>query len=414
MKAAVLRETYPGERRVAVIPAVVPTLQKLGLSLVVEPGAGAAADIPDGQYADKGAEIATDRAAAIEAADIVLQVRSLGANPDAGRADLDLFRRGQVVIGTCDPLGNPGAVKELADRGVSLFALELIPRITRAQSMDVLSSMATIAGYKAVLLAANHLPKMFPMLMTAAGTLTPAKVLVIGAGVAGLQAIASARRLGAVVQAYDVRPAVKEQIESLGAKFVELPLDTSESEDKGGYAKALTDEQQQRQRELLAEVIAECDVCISTAAIPGRPSPLLITDAAVERMQPGSVIVDLAAERGGNCGLTCADQTTVVHDVTIMGPTNLPSEVPQHASQMFAKNVATLLGLLVKDGQVDIDLKDEVIRDTLAAKDGQVQNERLRTMLDLGPLELPSGQPPANHLADGDPGNTGGNGSAEA
>ncbi|MAT68414.1 MAG: NAD(P)(+) transhydrogenase (Re/Si-specific) subunit alpha [Planctomycetaceae bacterium] len=399
MKAAVLRETYPGERRVALIPSVIPALEKLGLSVVVESGAGDAADIPDQQFAEKGAEILPDRAAAVGAADIVLQVRALGANPEAGRADLELFRRGQVVIGTCDPLGNAAAVKDLADCGVTLFALEMIPRITRAQSMDVLSSMATIAGYKAVLLAANHLPKMFPMLMTAAGTLTPAKVLVIGAGVAGLQAIASARRLGAVVQAYDVRPAVKEQIESLGGKFVELPLDTSESEDKGGYAKALTEEQQQRQRELLADVIADCDVCISTAAIPGRPSPLLITDNAVERMRPGSVIVDLAAERGGNCGLTCADQTTVVHGVTILGPTNLPSDVPQHASQMFAKNVATLLGLLVKEGRVDVDLNDEVIRDTLAAKDGQVQSQRLRDMLDLGPLLLPPGQAADNHLA---------------
>ncbi|MCA9236814.1 MAG: Re/Si-specific NAD(P)(+) transhydrogenase subunit alpha [Planctomycetales bacterium] len=401
MKAAVLRETYPGERRVAIVPAVVPQLAKLGLEVVLEPGAGAGADHPDSEYEAKGAQIAADRAAALNAADVVLQVRSLGANPEAGRADLDLFRRGQVVIGTCDPLGNPGAVKELADRGVTLFALEMIPRITRAQSMDVLSSMATIAGYKAVLLAANHLPKLFPMLMTAAGTLTPAKVLVIGAGVAGLQAIASARRLGAVVQAYDVRPAVKEQIESLGAKFVELPLDTSGSEDKGGYAKQLTEEQQQQQRDLLADVIADCDVCISTAAIPGRPSPLLITDSAVERMRPGSVIVDLAAERGGNCGLTCADETKVIHGVTILGPTNLPSEVPQHASQMFARNVATLLGLLMKEGQVDVDFNDEVIRETLAAKDGQVQNQRLREMLDLGPLQLPASEPPVNHLADG-------------
>ncbi|MBX3433548.1 MAG: Re/Si-specific NAD(P)(+) transhydrogenase subunit alpha [Pirellulales bacterium] len=399
MKAALLRETFPGERRVALVPAVLPALAKLGLTVVMEPGAGAGADLPNQEYLDKGAELAADRAAAIAAADVVLQVRALGANPDAGRSDLELFRRGQVVIGMCDPLGNPVAVKDLADRGVTLFGLELIPRITRAQSMDVLSSMATIAGYKAVLLAANHLPKMFPMLMTAAGTLTPAKVLVIGAGVAGLQAIASARRLGAVVLGYDVRPVVKEQIESLGAKFVELPLDTSGSEDKGGYAKQLSEEQQQRQRDLLADVIAECDVCISTAAIPGRPSPRLITDSAVERMRPGSVIVDLAAERGGNCGLTCPDQTAVVHGVTILGPTNLPSEVPQHASQMFAKNVATLLGLLVQNGELDVNLGDEVIRDTLAAKDGQVQNARIRETLGLGPLVLPETTPPAEHLA---------------
>jgi NAD(P) transhydrogenase subunit alpha len=237
------------------------------------------------------------------------------------------------------------------------------------------------------------------MLMTAAGTLKPAKVLVIGAGVAGLQAIATARRLGAVVLAYDVRPAVKEQIESLGAKFVELKLDTADAEDQGGYAKALDEDQQQRQREQLADVVAECDACISTAAIPGRPSPLLITANAVERMATGSVIVDLAAERGGNCELTKADEVVLEHGVTILGPTNLASDVPQHASQMYSKNLVTLLQLLIKEGQVDIDFKDEIIRDTLAAKDGQVQNPRLRDMLNLGPLTLPEAAPPADHLA---------------
>jgi NAD(P) transhydrogenase subunit alpha len=403
MKVAVLRETYPGERRVALVPAVLPALAKIGWQTVVESGAGAAAGFTDDAYREKGAE-ATDRAAAIQAADVIVQVRSLGANADAGRADLDLFRRGQTVIGQCDPLGNPHAVKELADRGVTLFALELIPRITRAQSMDVLSSMATIAGYKAVLLAANHLPKMFPLLMTAAGTLTPAKVLVLGAGVAGLQAIATSRRLGAVVQAYDVRAVVKEQIESLGAKFVELQLDAGDAQDKGGYAKALTEEQQQRQRQQLADVVAGVDVCIATAAIPGRQSPLLITAEAVRRMAPGSVIVDLAAERGGNCELTKADQTVVAAPaggggVTILGPTNLPSEIPQHASQMFAKNLVTLLQLLTKKGALDVDLKDEVIRETLAAKDGQVQNQRLRDALGLGPLALPPGEPAIEHLA---------------
>jgi len=399
MKIAVLRESYPGERRVALIPAALPSLKKLGCDVLIESGAGEQAGFPDEAYQEKGAEIATDRSAAIQAGDVVVQVRCLGANPDAGRADLDQFKPGQVVIGMCDPLGNAQAVKELADRKVSLFALEMIPRITRAQSMDVLSSMATIAGYKSVLLAADHLPKMFPMLMTAAGTLTPAKVLVIGAGVAGLQAIASARRLGAVVQAYDVRPVVKEQIESLGAKFVELQLDTADAEDKGGYAKALDEQQQQRQREQLANVVAECDVCISTAAIPGKPSPLLVTADAVERMAAGSVIVDLAAERGGNCELTKADEVVVEHGVTILGPTNLPSEVPQHASQMYAKNLVTLLQLLIKEGEIDIDFKDEIIRETLAAKDGQVQNQRLRDMLELGPLTLPTEAPPADHLA---------------
>jgi NAD(P) transhydrogenase subunit alpha len=399
MKVAVLRETFPGERRVAVVPAVLPTLTKLGCQAIVQAGAGEAAGFTDDVYRQKGAEVVADRGAAIAGADAVLQVRSLGANLDAGRGDLDLFRRGQTVVGMCDPLGSPQAIKELADRGVTLFALELIPRITRAQSMDVLSSMATVAGYRAVLLAATHLPKMFPLLMTAAGTLTPAKVLVIGAGVAGLQAIATSRRLGAIVQAYDVRAAVKEQIESLGAKFVELKLDTAAAEGQGGYAKALGEDEQQRQREQLAEVVGGVDVVISTAAIPGKPSPLLVTADAVRRMAPGSVIVDLAAERGGNCELTQPDQLVLHDGVTILGPTNLASEIPQHASQMFAKNIVTFLQLLVKKGELDIDLKDEVVRDTLAAKDGQVQNPRLREMLGLGPLALPPGEPATEHLA---------------
>lgn len=399
MKVAVLRETYPGERRVALIPAVAPALAKIGWQMLVDPGAGVAAGFTDKMYLDKGALVAGDRAGAIRDADAVVQVRTLGANLDAGRGDLQLFKPGQLVIGMADPLGQPQAVKELADRRVTLFALELIPRITRAQSMDVLSSMATIAGYKAVLLAANHLPKLFPMLMTAAGTVTPAKVLVIGAGVAGLQAIATSRRLGAVVSAYDVRAAVKEQIESLGAKFVELPVEAGDAEDKGGYAKALSEEQQQRQRDALARVIGEMDVVITTAAIPGKRSPVLVTADAVRRMAPGSVIVDLAAERGGNCELTRADETVVDHGVTILGPTNLASEIPQHASQMFAKNVTTLLQLLTNKGELDLDLKDEVIRETLAAKDGQVQNPRIREMLGLAPLVLPAAQAPVEHLA---------------
>jgi NAD(P) transhydrogenase subunit alpha len=401
MNVAVVRETYPGERRVALVPAVVPLLTKSGWQVIIESGAGEASGFTDHDYEAAGAEIAKDRETAFLKAEVILHVRALGANPQAGRYDLKLLRSGQVVVGMCDPLGNPEAMRDLADSKATVFALEMIPRISRAQSMDVLSSMATIAGYKAVLQAADHLPKMFPMMMTAAGTLLPAKVLVIGAGVAGLQAIASARRLGAVVQAYDVRPVVKEQIESLGAKFVELDLDTGDSEDKGGYAKQLTDEQIKKQQQQLADIVAECDVCISTAAIPGRPPPLLIIADGVRRMRPGSVIVDLAAERGGNCELTQADQVVVEQGVTILGPTNLPSEVPQHASQMFAKNLVTFLQSLTKEGELDIDLGDEVIRDTLAAKDGQVQNERLREMLGLEPLVLPPATPPVDHLADG-------------
>jgi NAD(P) transhydrogenase subunit alpha len=399
MNVAVVRETYPGERRVALVPALAPQLTKAGWRVLVEAGSGAAAGFSDADYQASGAEIVPDRNAAFQQADVVLQVRCLGANLQAGRGDLDLLRPEQVVIGMCDPLGQPEAIRELAERKAIVFALELMPRITRAQSMDVLSSMATISGYKAVLQAADHLPKMFPMLMTAAGTLVAAKVLVIGAGVAGLQAIASARRLGAVVQAYDVRPVVKEQIESLGAKFVELDLDTGDSEDKGGYAKQLSDEQIQNQQQQLADIVAQCDVCITTAAIPGKPAPLLVTADGVRRMRPGSVIVDLAAERGGNCELTKPDEVVVDNGVSILGPTNLASEVPQHASQMYAKNLVTFLVNLTKDGQLDIDLNDEVIRDTLVAKDGQVQHEGLREMLGLEPLVLPSTSPPIDHLA---------------
>jgi len=399
MNLAVVKETFPGERRVSLVPAVLPSLAKAGWSVLVESGAGELAGFSDADYQSAGATIVQQRRAAFEQADVVLQVRCLGANPEAGRDDLELLKPAQVVIGMCDPLGNPQAVQELADCGATLFAMEMIPRITRAQSMDVLSSMATIAGYKAVLQAANHLPKLFPMLMTAAGTLVAAKVLVIGAGVAGLQAIASARRLGAVVWAYDVRPVVKEQIESLGARFVELDLDTGDTEDQGGYAKQLTDEQVKMQQEQLADIVSDCDVCITTAAIPGRPSPRLVTADAVRRMRRGSVVVDLAAERGGNCELTRADETVTENGATILGPTNLASEVPLHASQMYAKNLVTFLLHMTKDEKLDIDLKDEIVRDTLAAKDGQVQNGRLRDMLGLEPLVLPETTAPIDHLA---------------
>ena len=399
MKVAVVRETFPGERRVALVPDLIPSLAKAGWQVLVEPGAGIASGFNDVDYQAKGAEIVADRAAAFAQADVVLQVRTLGTNAAEGRADLDLLRKGLVIVGLCDPLGNPAAIKELGDRGAIVFAMELIPRITRAQSMDVLSSMATISGYKAVLLAANNLPKLFPMLMTAAGTLKAAKVLVLGAGVAGLQAIATSRRLGAIVQAYDVRPVVKEQIESLGAKFVDLQIDTAGAEDKGGYAKQLSEDQIRLQQERLAMVAGDCDVCISTAAIPGKASPILLTADAVHRMKSGSVIVDLAAERGGNCELTKADETVFVNGVTILGPTNLPAEVPQHASQMYAKNLVTFLLHLTKKGELELDLKDEIIRETLAAKDGQVQNQRLRDTLGLEPLTLPPSSPPIDHLA---------------
>jgi len=383
MIVAIAKETFPGERRVALVPANVPMLTKASIHVRIEAGAGEPAGFSDAEYRDKGAQILADRSTVFDA-DVVACVRTLGANPDAGRADLDAMRAGQVVVGMGDPLGAPAACQELAQRQVTLFALELMPRITRAQSMDVLSSMATIAGYKAVLLAANHLPKVFPMMMTAAGTLTAAKVFVIGAGVAGLQAIASSRRLGAVVHAYDVRPAVKEQVESVGAKFVEMELDASQSEGEGGYAKAMDEAFYEKQRALMARVVAESDVCITTAAIPGRPSPRLITADAVGGMRLGSVIVDLAAERGGNCELTRADEIVIERGVTILGPTNLPAEVPHHASQMYSRNMATFLTHLIQDGTLHLDLEDPITRDTLIARDGQVVHERIRELLGLG------------------------------
>jgi NAD(P) transhydrogenase subunit alpha len=400
MIIAIVKETYPGERRVALVPVSIPALKKLGGDVRVETGAGVAAGFTDEAYQAAGATMVADRRQLFEAADVVLQVRTLGANPIAGPSDLALMHDGLVIVGTADPLGNAEAIRELAGRGVTLFAMELIPRITRAQSMDVLSSMATIAGYKAVLLAADRLPKMFPMMMTAAGTLAPAKVFVIGAGVAGLQAIASAKRLGAVVHGYDVRPAVKEQVESLGAKFVEMPLSTAGAEGAGGYAKQLDEEFYRKQRELMAQTVAASDVCITTAAIPGKKSPVLITADAVRGMAPGSVIVDLAAERGGNCELTRPDELVVEKGVTILGPTNLPSEVPAHASQMYAKNLTNFVALVSRDGKVHLNLEDQVVRETLAAHRGEVVNPRLREMLNLPALETPpAGSPPVDHLA---------------
>ncbi len=381
MIVGVPAETYPGERRVAAIPAVVPALTKAGLEVLLEAGGGVSAGFLDAAYTDKGARLAGGRAQVFAEADVILQVRTLGANTIAGRADLELLRPGQTIIGFSDPLGEPAAAGELAARGVTAFSMELIPRISRAQSMDALSSMATIAGYKAVLLAAATLPRMFPMLMTAAGTITPAHVLIVGAGVAGLQAIASARRLGATVEAYDVRPAVKEQVESLGATFVDLPLDTDESEDKGGYAKEQNEAFYARQREMMARVVAASDVVITTALIPGRTAPVLVTDEMVAGMTPGAVVVDLAAERGGNVEPSRPDETVVAHGVTILGPTNLPATVPFHASQMYAKNVSTLVLHLVDYGALQLDLEDEITKSTLVSRNGEVVHPRVRELL---------------------------------
>ena len=383
MRVGIAKETFPGESRVALVPSSVPRLVKAGLQVVVEHGAGAEAGFRDDEYKDKGAS--TGSRDDVFAADAVLQVRSLGANLEAGRADLNVIRSGQVIIGMCDPLGQPQAVRDLAEAGATVFALEIIPRITRAQSMDVLSSMATIAGYRAVLLAAAELPRMFPMVTFAAGMLRPAKVFVIGAGVAGLRAIATAKQLGAVVQAHDIRPTSREEVQSVGAKFVELELD-ADTQDAGGYAKQLTDADYDRQRELIADVAAESDIIITTAAIPGRRSPLLVTAKAVQGMSPGSVIVDLAAERGGNCELTQADQRIVEHGVTILGPTNTPSEVPNDASTMYSNNLTRLLLAITKDGELVLDMDDEIISGTLVAHQGEVTHPRLREMLELPPL----------------------------
>lgn len=373
------RETFSGETRVALVPSVIPILSKSGVRVVVERGAGEQAGYPDHAYQEKGATLGSrDDAFASE---LVAQVRVAGANP--GADDRSRMRRGQIVMGMADPLNEPEAVREFASSGATLFALEMIPRITRGQSMDVLSSMATITGYKAVLMAADTLPRMIPMMMTAAGTVTPAKAFVIGAGVAGLQAIASAKRLGAVVHAYDVRPAVKEQIESLGGKFVELPVEAGDAEDKGGYAKELGEDFYRRQRELMARVVGESDFVITTAAIPGKKAPVLVTGDMLKAMAPGSVVIDLAAERGGNVDVTRAGETVEVHGVKVMGPVNLAATVPYHASQMFARNVMAFVQNFVKKGVINLSTEDEIVRDTMVTRDGDVVSPVLRERLGM-------------------------------
>ncbi len=377
MIVGIVKESFPNEARVAMVPTLVPQLAKGGIDVVIESGAGDAAGFLDEEYSAKGAKVVTSRAEVFSSADVIAQVRALGANPDEGKADLELMREGQTIVGACEPLTEHDSNTALAGKGVNLFSMEMMPRITRAQSMDILSSMATIAGYKAVLLAANELPKMFPMMMTAAGTIAPARVFVVGAGVAGLQAIASAKKLGAIVEAYDVRPAVKEQVESLGGKFVEFELETDTAEDAGGYAKELGEDFYTKQREMMLSVVAASDVVITTAAIPGKKAPILVTTEMVEGMHPGSVIIDLAAERGGNCELTKAGETVVHGGVKIIGPMNIPTTIPFHASQMYAKNVATFLLHLVDEGKLKIDTEDEITVGTLITQGGKVVHERV-------------------------------------
>lgn len=406
MIIGVPRELVPNERRVAIVPAGAAALAKLPeVEVRIESGAGTQAGFPDEEYESRGATIVRDRRVIFEQADVICHVWCPCAKPGA-ESDETHLRAGLTVIGQCDPLGDRERIERFASTGASSFAVELMPRITRAQSMDVLSSQATIAGYKAVVLAANHLPKMFPMMMTAAGTIAAAKVLVIGAGVAGLQAIATARRMGAVVSAYDVRPVVKEQVQSLGGRFLELDLETAAAEGEGGYAKAMDEAFYAKQREMLGKAVADSDVVITTAAIPGKKSPVLVTREMVERMRPGSVIVDLAAERGGNCELTQADETvhhalsrpessdsdegeTPIPDaprsqstVTILGPTNLPATVPFHASQMYSRNIEAFLRHLLRDGRWELDQialeADEIVTGTLLTHGGVIVNPRLR------------------------------------
>ncbi len=391
MIVGVPKESYPGERRVALVPAVLPLLAKAGLEVVVESGAGVEAGYPDSVYVEKGGKILSSRAAVFSSADIIVQVLSYGSNDVTGKADLPLLRRDQVLIGFLRPFGSAEVVQQIASAGVTAFSVELMPRTTRAQSMDALSSMGTICGYKAVLLAADTAIRLFPMMTTAAGTITPARVFVIGAGVAGLQAISTARRLGAVASAYDMRPAAKEQVQSLGGRFVELPIEAQNAQDARGYGTAQDETFYARQRELLGRVVGESDVVITAAVIPGKKSPVLITADMVKAMAPGSVIVDLASERGGNCELTQTGQTVQVHGVTIIGAINLASSVPYHASQMYARNVTTFLAYMMKEGKLQLNTQDEIIRETMVTRGGEIVNARVREFFKLPALVTAGG-----------------------
>lgn len=386
MIVGVPKESYPGERRVALVPAVIPNLTKAGFEVAVQAGAGAQAGYPDATYVEKGAKIIPDRAAVFSTADIIVQVLCYGSNDKTGKDDVPLYKRGQALIGFLRPFGSAEAIQEIGQSGVSAFSVELMPRITRAQSMDALSSMATVAGYKAVLLAGVTSPRIFPMMTTAAGTITPGRVFVIGDGVAGLQAISTARRLGAVASAYDMRPAAKEQVQSLGGRFVELAIEAQNAQDARGYGTAQDESFYARQRELLTKVVAESDVVITTAVIPGKKAPVLITGDMVKGMAPGSVIVDLAAERGGNCELTRMEETIEVNGVTIIGTINLASTVPYHASQMYARNLMTYLTYMGKEGRLQMNMQDEITRETLVTHGGEVVNPRVREFLKLPAL----------------------------
>lgn len=379
MKILVAKEMDMDERRVALVPDVVSRLVKAGLTITVESGAGDRAFFADTLYEEAGATVVTPSAQAWKEADMILKVGNLNDRKD-GDSELNWLRSGHVLISFLNPLGNPQLFPKLASQGITSFCMELIPRISRAQSMDALSSQASIAGYKAALLGAAALPKYFPMLTTAAGTIAPAKVLVMGAGVAGLQAIATARRLGAVVEAFDIRPEVKDQVQSLGAKFIDVEL-AEETRAEGGYAKELSSDAQERTRQILTSHVHQSDVVITTAQVPGKRAPLLVTEAMVQGMKPGSVVVDLAADQGGNCAGSQPGKDIQLHGVTIMGPINLPSSVPVHASQLYAKNLQALLKILVKDQALNLDFDDEIIAGACTTHGGDIRNQRLKDLV---------------------------------
>lgn len=379
MRIAIAKEVEMGERRVALIPDTVARLVKQGFEVWVEAGAGERACFPDASYEAAGAKVVADTEMLWREAEVLLKVAPLQERGD-GRHEADLLHEGQTLIGFLNPLGEPALIQQLADRKVTAFSMELIPRSSRAQSMDALSSQAGVAGYKAVLIAAAALPKFFPMLTTAAGTIAPAKVFIMGAGVAGLQAIATARRLGAVVEAFDIRPAVKEEVQSLGAKFVEVPLE-EETVAAGGYAKEISEAAKQRLREVVTEHVKAADVVITTAQVPGKKAPLLVTEEMVAQMKPGSVIVDLAAEQGGNCACTEPGKDVVSHGVTIIGPINLPSSMPIHASQMYAKNISTLIQHLAKDGALNLNFADDITSAACVTHQGEIRNARVKDAL---------------------------------
>ncbi len=381
MTIGVPTETSPGERRVSIVPVGVSNLVKAGCAVRVAAGAGREAGISDADYEEAGATVVQERGSVFDESDVIVQVRGGGANPDSGMADVERLREGQALIGFLEPLSAPAEIKALSNRRVTACAMEFIPRTSRAQSMDALSSQANIGGYKAALVAAEYLPRLFPMMMTAAGTITPAHVFVVGVGVAGLQAIATCKRLGAVIQAYDVRPAVKEQVQSVGARFVELELDTADSEGSGGYAQAMDEQFYAKQREMMARVVSENDVVITTAAVPGKPAPVLVTEDMIKSMRPGSVVIDLAAERGGNCEITEPGRTVVKHGVTLVGEVNLPSTVPFHASQMYSNNIVNFLKLMINDGALDVGIDDDIVQGATVTRDGEIVNEQVSALL---------------------------------